>query len=406
MTIDYSKWSTVDDEEEDDGPAPSDDGRRPSPPSCAPAAAAAAANVSRQGFHDFVDAHKEERLQPLSMTTIHRSAPSSPRQCCSILSRPATYCSMPSTCKLQDRRAHPLEWPARCDKIVPNQILLCPTLLKFSLALRVEPACLQLALASLCSDTARSMPGCDPREAARQVFVRLRSEAPSGPYAEARKAFETHLASCVERVRQRASTELSSLRALEAAARGAISNGNGGTGSSRTSSCSAAADAPEHPPPPSSKSGCADGKCDTGQDDDSGGSAWARAAGCFVPSFVAGMLGSSCCLIQILLNSLAVGCAGFNKVLGGRVRGPLRLLSCVWLAVLWQRALVRRRGRRDAALSTLLCLGLTLPLARGAALQWQRPGDGPRARRVRAPGAPQSRGHGMRGVREPRARRD
>ena len=79
MTIDYSKWSTVDDEEEDDGPAPSDDGRRPSPPSCAPAAAAAAANVSRQGFHDFVDAHKEERLQPLSMTTIHRSAPSSPR---------------------------------------------------------------------------------------------------------------------------------------------------------------------------------------------------------------------------------------------------------------------------------------------------------------------------------------
>jgi copper chaperone CopZ len=253
-----------------------------------------------------------------------------------------------------------LEWPARCDKIVPNQILLCPTLLKFSLALRVEPACLQLALASLCSDTARSMPGCDPREAARQVFVRLRSEAPSGPYAEARKAFETHLASCVERVRQRASTELSSLRALEVAARGAISNGNGGTGSSRTSSCSAAADAPEHPPPPSSKSGCADGKCDTGQDDDSGGSAWARAAGCFVPSFVAGMLGSSCCLIQILLNSLAVGCAGFNKVLGGRVRGPLRLLSCVWLAVLWQRALVRRRGRRDAALSTLLCLGLTL----------------------------------------------
>ena len=59
MTIDYSKWSTVDDEEEDDGPAPSDDGRRPLPPSCAPAAAAAAANVSRQGFHDFVDAHKE-----------------------------------------------------------------------------------------------------------------------------------------------------------------------------------------------------------------------------------------------------------------------------------------------------------------------------------------------------------
>ena len=36
-------------------------------------------------------------------------------------------------------------------------------------------------------------------------------------------------------------------------------------------------------------------------------------------SLIGGLLSSSCCLLQILLNFLSLGCAGFNKLLG-----PLR----------------------------------------------------------------------------------
>jgi len=65
---------------------------------------------------------------------------------------------------------------------------------------------------------------------------------------------------------------------------------------------------------------------------------WARE---LAQSLVAGLLGSSCCALQLGMNSLAtlgvlnhVGCAGFNKVLGP-LRTPLRIATAVWGARLW-----------------------------------------------------------------------
>ena len=40
-------------------------------------------------------------------------------------------------------------------------------------------------------------------------------------------------------------------------------------------------------------------------------------------SVLTGLLSSSCCLLQLVLNTFAVGCAGFNKVLG-----PIRSQVC------------------------------------------------------------------------------
>ena len=54
-------------------------------------------------------------------------------------------------------------------------------------------------------------------------------------------------------------------------------------------------------------------------------------AGSHLTSVMAGLAGSSCCLVQLMLNGLAaldvahIGCAGFNKL------GPLR--SLVWLTL-------------------------------------------------------------------------
>ena len=73
-----------------------------------------------------------------------------------------------------------------------------------------------------------------------------------------------------------------------------------------------------------------------------------------------GLLSSSCCVLQLMLNALSFGCAGFNTVLG-----PLRptFLACTLLlqACVWRNALI---GRGSSLLSSavggsLLCLALT-----------------------------------------------
>lgn len=89
-------------------------------------------------------------------------------------------------------------------------------------------------------------------------------------------------------------------------------------------------------------------------------------------SFVAGLLGSSCCLLQLGVNLLAtlniahIGCAGFNKVLGPW-RMHLRALTFVWLGYQWFGTLRETKAdsecckprRRRLLFNTLLCLTLT-----------------------------------------------
>lgn len=65
--------------------------------------------------------------------------------------------------------------------------------------------------------------------------------------------------------------------------------------------------------------------------------------------FGLGLASSSCCLIQLALNGLAVlglvqiGCAGFNKWLGP-VRLPMRVLTLIWLGSAWKGLLLKPRG--------------------------------------------------------------
>jgi len=97
----------------------------------------------------------------------------------------------------------------------------------------------------------------------------------------------------------------------------------------------------------------------------------AEAAGSgLISSVIAGLLGSSCCLLQLGVNLLAtlnvahVGCAGFNKVLGPW-RLHLRSLTFAWLSYLWLGQLRGDKGdcckprRRRLLLNTFLCLTLT-----------------------------------------------
>ena len=87
-------------------------------------------------------------------------------------------------------------------------------------------------------------------------------------------------------------------------------------------------------------------------------------------SLLAGLLSSSCCLLQLALNLFAVGCAGFNKVLGP-VRSQARMMTGAWLFFLWAMTARRNWPKRNAAVSTLLCVVLTflpeLLLASGGA---------------------------------------
>jgi len=81
--------------------------------------------------------------------------------------------------------------------------------------------------------------------------------------------------------------------------------------------------------------------------------------GSYVTSVVAGLLSSSCCALQLVANSLALGCAGFNKFLGP-ARPWMRGLSVLWLAVLWVASFRRGWPKRHATISTLVCVGLAL----------------------------------------------
>jgi len=93
-------------------------------------------------------------------------------------------------------------------------------------------------------------------------------------------------------------------------------------------------------------------------------------AGETLSAVVAGLLSSSCCVLQLAVNLLAymevlnIGCAGFNKVLGP-FRMHLRALTFAWLGYLWFRSLRSRDSecckpsRRRLVFNTILCLGLT-----------------------------------------------
>mmetsp|Transcript_31989 Transcript_31989/g.56559 ORF Transcript_31989/g.56559 Transcript_31989/m.56559 type:complete len:453 (+) Transcript_31989:34-1392(+) len=93
----------------------------------------------------------------------------------------------------------------------------------------------------------------------------------------------------------------------------------------------------------------------------------AEATGGALSAVIAGLLSSSCCLLQLAVNLLAmldvvhVGCAGFNKVLGPW-RLHLRALTFVWLSYLWFGKLRSKDcckgGRRRLLFNTVLCLSL------------------------------------------------
>lgn len=75
-----------------------------------------------------------------------------------------------------------------------------------------------------------------------------------------------------------------------------------------------------------------------------------------------GLLGSSCCALQLVLNAFSVGCAGFNKLLG-----PLRphalALACTLQVFVWRAALfapARAPALRAAAGTTLVAAALGL----------------------------------------------
>jgi copper chaperone CopZ len=82
---------------------------------------------------------------------------------------------------------------------------------------------------------------------------------------------------------------------------------------------------------------------------------------------LAGLLSSSCCLLQLAVNLLAtldvvhIGCAGFNKVLGPW-RPHLRASTFVWLGYLWFRsrssAACCKPQRRMLLFNTFLCLSM------------------------------------------------
>eukprot|EP00392_Amoebophrya_sp_AT5.2_P000912 g914.t1 len=72
----------------------------------------------------------------------------------------------------------------------------------------------------------------------------------------------------------------------------------------------------------------------------------------YLQVFTAGMLGSSCCLVQLFLNLLSawdvfhMGCAGFNTALGPQ-RPVIRALVVGWLAVSWLRLLLLQNKKSE-----------------------------------------------------------
>jgi copper chaperone CopZ len=76
---------------------------------------------------------------------------------------------------------------------------------------------------------------------------------------------------------------------------------------------------------------------------------------------IAGMLSSSCCVLQICLNILSffnlihVGCVGFNKWLGP-TRPFFRTLTYCWLCICWFLTPQKLQSRRRMARTTFLTL--------------------------------------------------
>jgi len=80
---------------------------------------------------------------------------------------------------------------------------------------------------------------------------------------------------------------------------------------------------------------------------------------------VAGLLGSSCCLLQLVVNVLTtmnvihgIGCTGFNKTLGP-VRLHLRAITLIWMAISWYLALKRGLRNNQLVLQTVIFFVLT-----------------------------------------------
>ena len=75
-----------------------------------------------------------------------------------------------------------------------------------------------------------------------------------------------------------------------------------------------------------------------------------------------GLLSSACCLIQLILNALSVGCAGFNTALGP-VRPYFLALAAVLQACVWTIEVDARAHGAPAdnsvAVGLLLCVGLS-----------------------------------------------
>ena len=83
---------------------------------------------------------------------------------------------------------------------------------------------------------------------------------------------------------------------------------------------------------------------------------------------VAGLLSSSCCLLQIMLNAFSIGCAGFNTILGP-VRPYFMALALTLQTLMWQAAITEAAPLGPAITSTALTIGLTLlPEALNAAI--------------------------------------
>lgn len=70
-------------------------------------------------------------------------------------------------------------------------------------------------------------------------------------------------------------------------------------------------------------------------------------------STVAGLLSSSCCALQLVLNVLStldiihIGCAGFNTVLGGEVRLVMRTMTFAWLGLVWYKGIQAMRNTKE-----------------------------------------------------------
>lgn len=85
-------------------------------------------------------------------------------------------------------------------------------------------------------------------------------------------------------------------------------------------------------------------------------------------SILAGLMSSSCCLLQLGINLLSamnivqIGCAGFNKVLGP-LRLQLRIVTLSWLVYSWvqffRKPCMQSKLRLRLILQTSLCLFLT-----------------------------------------------